>query len=69
MYYLFLDESGDLGFDLRKRGSSNYFVITFLLVKGNRERKALENAVERTIKSKVRKKEEKNEEGDGTERK
>ncbi len=30
MAYIFLDESGDLGFDLTKRGTSKFFVITFL---------------------------------------
>ena len=30
MAYIFLDESGDLGFDKTKKRSSKYFVITFL---------------------------------------
>ena len=30
MAYIFLDESGDLGFDLTKRRTSRFFVITFL---------------------------------------
>ena len=30
MPYIFLDESGDLGFDFKKRKTTKYFVITFL---------------------------------------
>ena len=30
MAYIFLDESGDLGFDSEKRGASQYFVVTLL---------------------------------------
>ncbi len=32
MAYIFLDESGDLGFDRTKERSSKYFLITFLVV-------------------------------------
>lgn len=32
MAYVFLDESGDLGFDFSKGKTSKYFVITFLFV-------------------------------------
>lgn len=32
MSYIFLDESGDLGFDFTKRKTSSVFVITFLFV-------------------------------------
>lgn len=31
MLEVFMDESGDLGFDFRKRGTSKYLVITFLV--------------------------------------
>ena len=31
MSYIFLDESGDLGFDFSKKKTSKYFVVTFLL--------------------------------------
>jgi len=30
MSYILLDESGDLGFDLKKSGTSRYFIVTFL---------------------------------------
>lgn len=32
MSYIFLDESGDLGFDFKKKNASKFFVITFLFV-------------------------------------
>lgn len=35
MPYIFLDESGDLGFDPNKK-SSKYFLVTFLFVKNKR---------------------------------
>jgi len=34
MWYLYLDESGDLGFDFANKRSSIFFTITILLVKG-----------------------------------
>jgi len=33
MAYIFLDESGDLGFDLSKGKTSKYFVIIFLYLR------------------------------------
>lgn len=32
MVYIYLDESGDLGFDFSKKKTSKYFVVTFLFV-------------------------------------
>lgn len=32
MAYIFLDESGDLGFNFKKKGTSNFFVITLLFI-------------------------------------
>ena len=34
--YIFLDESGDLGFETRKEGTSHNFIITFLITKDKR---------------------------------
>jgi len=34
--YIFLDESGDLGFDFTKKKTSQFFVFTFLFVKSKR---------------------------------
>ncbi|HOX41132.1 MAG TPA: DUF3800 domain-containing protein [bacterium] len=42
MAYIFLDESGDLGFDLQKVRSSKYFVITLLFCD---EKRPIEKAV------------------------
>lgn len=36
MNYIFLDESGDLGFDFSKKKTSKYFVVTFLFVQNKR---------------------------------
>jgi len=32
MAYIFLDESGDLGFDFSKKRTLKFFIITFLFV-------------------------------------
>ncbi|MDZ7359690.1 MAG: DUF3800 domain-containing protein [candidate division KSB1 bacterium] len=53
MYYLYLDESGDLGHYVDSPGSPRYFVITVLEVSSDKDRKAFEKAVERTIKNKL----------------
>jgi len=53
MWYLYLDESGDLGFDFANKKSSNFFIITILLVKGMENNRALVNAVKKTIKRKL----------------
>ena len=36
MAYIFLDESGDLGFDFSKKRTSRYFIITCLFVSHKR---------------------------------
>jgi len=36
MAYIFLDESGDLGFNFKKKKTSKYFVIACLFVKEER---------------------------------
>jgi hypothetical protein len=33
MAYIYMDESGDLGFDMTKSRTSRFFVITFLITK------------------------------------
>jgi len=53
MHYLYLDESGDLGHDLEKAGTSRYFVITILELGNLAAKVAIEKAVERTLKNKV----------------
>jgi len=53
LYYLYLDESGDLGHYTESPGASKYFVITVLEVTNDRDKKAIEKAVERTLKNKI----------------
>jgi hypothetical protein len=51
--YIYLDESGDLGFDFRKRKTTKRFVITLLVCETQQALRALHNAVERTLRHKV----------------
>jgi undecaprenyl pyrophosphate synthase len=46
MAYIFLDESGDLGFDLEKQGTSRYFMVTFLF---SENKAPLENILKRVF--------------------
>lgn len=43
-----MDESGDLGFDFSKKGTSNFFVVTFMFSK---TRRPIEKVVKKTFKS------------------
>ena len=54
--YIYLDESGDLGFDFQKRKTSKKFVITLLVCSSNADRKELDRAVRRTLKNKLNRK-------------
>lgn len=47
MAYIFLDESGDLGFNFKKKKTSKYFIITFLFVK---EKNKIEKIVKKIFK-------------------
>ncbi len=53
MIYLFLDESGDLGFDFTKKGVTKKFVITILACFSIQARKEFRTAIKRTIKNKI----------------
>jgi len=53
MLYLFLDESGDLGFDFVQKKPSEHFVVTILAIKGDENRKKLAKAVSRTLRKKL----------------
>ncbi len=53
MWYLYLDESGDLGFDFVHKRPSNFFTVTILVVKGMENNRALANAVKKTIRRKL----------------
>lgn len=50
---VFLDESGDLGFDLSKRGTSRKFVITLLVCRDETVVRGIRTAVRRTLKNKL----------------
>ena len=54
--YIYLDESGCLGFDFTKQGTSRFFVITLLVINSNDMNKKMLKMVERTIKTKIQKK-------------
>lgn len=47
MAYIFLDESGDLGFNFKKKKTSKYFIITFLFA---REKVSIERIVKKIFK-------------------
>jgi len=51
--FIYLDESGDLGFDLSKRKTSREFVITILVCNSDAARKEFGKAIRRTLKSKL----------------
>lgn len=53
MLYLYLDESGDLGFDFVNKMPSEFFTICVLAVKGQANDRALANAVKAVIRRKL----------------
>ncbi len=53
MLYLYLDESGDLGFDFVNKKPSKYFTITILAVRGFKENRLLLKAVKKTLRRKL----------------
>lgn len=56
MWFLYLDESGDLGFDFVNKKPSKFFTITIVAVKGTAANRALINSVKHTLKRKLNKK-------------
>jgi Protein of unknown function (DUF3800) len=50
--YIFLDESGDLGFDFSNKNSSNYFCITLLVCYNKRTFFSFKSATKRTLLAK-----------------
>jgi len=56
MLYLYLDESGDLGFDFINKKPSKFFTITILAVDSNDSDRQLINAVKITLRRKLNKK-------------
>jgi len=53
VWYLYLDESGDLGFDFVNKRPSRFFTVTILVVKGHKENRMLLKAVKKTIRRKL----------------
>ena len=53
MLYLYLDESGDLGFDFVTKKPSKFFTIMVLVLKGQDKNRALINAVKHTLRRKL----------------
>lgn len=53
MWYLYLDESGDLGFDFVNKKPSKFFTVTILALSGNDKNRFLINTVKRTLKRKL----------------
>jgi hypothetical protein len=53
MLYLYLDESGDLGFDFFAKKPSKYFTVTILSVSGIENNRRLIKAVRKTIRRKL----------------
>ncbi|MDD5055413.1 MAG: DUF3800 domain-containing protein [Candidatus Peribacteraceae bacterium] len=45
MAFIFMDESGDLGFDFSKKKTSKFFIVAFLFVPDDREVKAVQKIV------------------------
>jgi len=53
MWFLYLDESGDLGFDFENKKPSKFFTIAILAIQGVDKNRRLIKAVEKTIKRKL----------------
>lgn len=51
--FIYLDESGDLGFDFSKPKTSRYFVITLLVCHSKQVQDGFRSAVTRTLKNKL----------------
>jgi hypothetical protein len=54
MSYIFLDESGDLGFDFSKTKTTNYLVITFLFADNKRPIEKVVKTIHRGLRKKYK---------------
>ena len=50
MLYIYIDESGDLGFDFRKNGTSRYFVVAAIVTESPRPLRKLVIEVRKQFK-------------------
>lgn len=55
MAYIFMDESGDLGFDFNKKGTTSYFLITFLFSTNKRSIEKCVRKVHLSLRKKYKK--------------
>lgn len=53
MWHLYLDESGDLGFDFVNKKPSKHFTITIVAIRGNQDNRKVINAVKKTLSRKL----------------
>lgn len=53
MWFLYLDESGDLGFDFVNKKPSKFFTITILAIRGPENNRLLIKAVKKTLRRKI----------------
>lgn len=53
VWYLYVDESGDLGFDFSAKRPSNNFTVCVLLIRGDEHNRAILSAVRKTIRRKL----------------
>ena len=53
MWWLYLDESGDLGFDFVNARPSNYFTVCIVATSHRHTNTAFRKAIKRTLKNKV----------------
>ena len=52
-WFLYLDESGDIGFDPDNKGRSEYFTICFLAISSTTRNRTVAAAVRKTIQRKL----------------
>ena len=53
MVYLYLDESGDLGFDFVNKKPSRFFTVCIVVIKGRKSRDRIARMVKRTLRKKL----------------
>jgi hypothetical protein len=51
--HIFIDESGDLGFNFNKLGTSKKFTIALLVCENDQTYKAIKKAVNQTLRRKI----------------
>jgi len=56
MWYLYLDESGDLGFDFVNKSPSKFFTVSILVIKNESDNRKLQKVAKITLRRKFQKK-------------